>query len=193
MPPTAPVWYAAYTHSRAEKQVACDLAKLGIDHYLPLILTLRQWSDRKKKVLVPLIRSYIFVHITPKEQYTVTEVPGVVRIVHFCGQPVPIPYWQIRNLKILLGAAVPISTNFKDYEKGEEVQIVEGSLKGLRGKILHIKGMHKLVISISALDYNLTVDINPAYVEPLSPDADADEDSDADADANADTNSDTDT
>lgn len=171
MPPTAPVWYAAYTHSRWEKQVADDLEKLGIDHYLPLVLTLRQWSDRKKKVLVPLIRSYIFVRITPKEQYTVTEVPGVVKIVHFCGQPVPIPDWQIRNLKILVGADVPISTNFKDYEKGEEVQISEGTLKGLRGKILHIKGMHKLVISISALDYNLTVDINPAYVEPLGPDA----------------------
>ncbi|HEX2396190.1 MAG TPA: UpxY family transcription antiterminator [Bacteroidales bacterium] len=171
MPPTAPVWYAAYTHSRAEKKVASELTKLGIDHYLPLVLTLRQWSDRKKKVEIPLIRSYIFVHIRPKEHLPVLQIPGVVKIVHFCGVPVPIPDWQIRNLKILLGAAVPMSTNFRDYEKGEEVQIVQGTLKGLRGKILHVKGMHKLAISINALDYNLTIDIDPSFVESMNSDA----------------------
>jgi transcriptional antiterminator RfaH len=175
MPPSTPVWYAAYTHSKAEKRVAVELEKLGIGHYLPLVMTLRKWSDRKKKVLVPLIHSYIFVHIIPREHMPVLLVPGVVRIVHFCGRPVPIPDWQIQNLKILIGAAVPISTEYKDFEKGEEVHITDGALKGLRGKILHIKGMHKLVITISALDYNLTVDINPAFVEPVVPDPEEEE------------------
>jgi len=167
MPKAAHIWYAAYTHSRAEKKVALELSKLGIEHYLPLVLTIRQWSDRKKKVLIPLIHSYIFVHITPKQHLPVLQVSGVVKIVHFCGKPVPIPDWQIQNLKILLGAAVPMSTDCKDFEKGEEVQIMQGSLGGLRGKILHIKGQHKLVISISALDYNLTIDIDPSFVQPI--------------------------
>jgi len=162
-----PHWYAAYTHSKAEKKVACELSKIGIEHYLPLIMTIRQWSDRKKKVEVPLIRSYIFVHITHKEHLPVLQVPGVVKIVHFCGKPVPITDWQIQNLKILLGAAVPMTTEFRDFEKGEEVQITQGSLKGLRGKILRVKGQHKLIISINALDYNLTIDINPAFVHPI--------------------------
>ena len=162
-----PVWYAAYTRSRAEKKVAEHLKEAGIDHYLPLITTLRQWSDRKKKVIVPLIRSYVFVHITRKEHMPVLEIPGVVKILHFCGKPVPIPDWQIRNLKILLGADVPISTDKRVYLKGEEVHISHGSLKGLRGRIIRARGGHKLVITISALDYNLTIDINPAFVEKI--------------------------
>jgi len=171
MPSAKPVWYAAYTRSRAEKKVALELTELKIKHYLPLVLTLRQWSDRKKKVLIPLIRSYIFVHITRREHLPVLEVPGVVRIVHFCGRPVPIPDWQIQNLKILIGADVPISPFRRHFEKGKEVRITQGTLNGLRGKILRIRGKNKLVISISALDFNLTIDIDPVFVQPMMEEA----------------------
>jgi transcription antitermination factor NusG len=116
-------------------------------------------------VLVPLINSYIFVHITMKQYMPVVLVTGVVKIVHFCGKPVPIPDWQIENLRILTGTDVPMTTDTQDFEKGEEVLITQGALKGLRGRIRHIKGTHKLVISVHALDYNLTIDIDPGLVE----------------------------
>jgi transcription antitermination factor NusG len=161
------MWYAAYTSAKAEKKVARELTRLGIDHYLPLVSTIRQWSDRKKKVEIPLISSYIFVHITPKEHLPVLQVSGVANIVHFCGKPVPIPDWQIENLKIVLGSAVKVTREIRQFEKGEEVRIMRGSLVGLRGKILHIKGKHKLVMSIDALEYNLTIDIDPLFVEPV--------------------------
>ena len=48
-------WYAVYTNSRAEKRVSDRLAEMGIETFLPLQKTLRQWSDRKKLVEKPLI------------------------------------------------------------------------------------------------------------------------------------------
>jgi transcriptional antiterminator RfaH len=166
--PTDKNWYAAYTHSRAEKKVARELAKQGIDHYLPLIKTLKQWSDRKKKVEEPLIRSYIFVHITEKEYRDVLHTAGVMNIVRFSGKPVPIPDWQIENLKILMGTSLPITVENRDFAPGEEVRITRGTLEGLRGIIQQIKGEHKLVISIHALHYHMTVNIDPAFVEPVN-------------------------
>jgi transcriptional antiterminator RfaH len=166
--PAAPQWFAAYTHSRAEKKVARELQKQGIEHYLPLIKTLKQWSDRKKKVEEPLIRSYIFVRISPKEYRTVLQTPGVVTIIHFSGKPVPVPDWQINNLKILMGTEVPVAIEDREFAAGEEVQISRGSLEGLRGTIMQVKGQHKLVISIHALHYHLTIDIDPVFVEPIN-------------------------
>jgi len=163
-------WYAAYTHSRAEKKVARELEKQGIDHYLPLVKTIRQWSDRKKKVEEPLIRSYIFVHITDKEYMDVLQTAGVMTIVRFSGKPVAIPDWQIENLKILLGTSIPIDVENHDFEAGEEVWITRGTLEGLRGTIQQVKGVHKLVISIHALHYHMTVDIDPAYVKTVTSD-----------------------
>jgi len=162
-----PAWYAAYTKSRAEKKAARELKKQGIEHYLPLYTTIRQWSDRKKKVEEPLIRSYIFVHITGHAYRQVLQTPGVVNIVAFSGKPVPVPDWQILNLKILLGAEVPITTETREFEKGEEVKITQGNLAGLRGTVLQQKGHHKLAIRIDALNYNLTVDIDPGFVEAV--------------------------
>jgi transcription antitermination factor NusG len=167
MPPSKHIWYAAYTKSNSEKKVAVELAKIGVEHYLPLQWTIRQWSDRRKKVQVPLINSYIFVHIKPKEHMRVVLVPGIVKIIHFSGKPVAIPEWQIQNLRILMGAQVQVNSEAKDFEKGEDVRISHGPLTGLRGKILHFHGHHKLVISIDALDYNLTIDIDPVFVETM--------------------------
>ncbi|MBE0668108.1 MAG: UpxY family transcription antiterminator, partial [Bacteroidales bacterium] len=46
-------WYAVYTHSRAEKRVNERLLEAGIETFLPMQKTLRQWSDRKKLVEKP--------------------------------------------------------------------------------------------------------------------------------------------
>jgi transcription antitermination factor NusG len=54
-----------------------------------------------------------------------------------------------------------------DFTEGEAVRISKGTLEGLRGVIVKIKGQHKLVISIHALHYNLSIDIDPAFVEVI--------------------------
>jgi transcriptional antiterminator RfaH len=160
-----PHWYAAYTRSRTEKKVARDLEEQHIEYYLPLYKTIRQWSDRKKKVEVPLINSYIFVRIVEKEYLKVLQTIGVVNIVCFSGKPVPIPDWQIENLKLMLGAEVPFTTEFRELEEGEEVVVRSGQLMGLKGTIMQVQGRHKLLIRISALSYNLILDIDPRFVE----------------------------
>jgi transcription antitermination factor NusG len=54
-------WLVFYTKSRNEKSAYKNLKKFGFEPYLPLQKVLRQWSDRKKKVELPLFNSYIFV------------------------------------------------------------------------------------------------------------------------------------
>jgi transcriptional antiterminator RfaH len=56
-------WFVFYTKSRQEKKVNDLLLRHGFEPYLPLQKVLRQWSDRKKKVEVPLFNSYIFVRV----------------------------------------------------------------------------------------------------------------------------------
>ena len=58
-------WYPVYTHPRAEKKAHQALSNKGIETYLPLRRQLKQWSDRKKWVDEPFIKSYLFVHISP--------------------------------------------------------------------------------------------------------------------------------
>ena len=64
-----PNWYAVYTKPRSEKKLADRLNEHGIEAYLPLRKTLKQWSDRKKMVEEPLITSYVFVNITNENYF----------------------------------------------------------------------------------------------------------------------------
>jgi len=56
-------WYVVYTTPRGEKKANHRLEEKGIETYLPLRKTIRQWSDRKKKIEVPLFTSYLFVYV----------------------------------------------------------------------------------------------------------------------------------
>ena len=57
-------WYVIYTKPRSEKKVAERLSEDGVEVYCPMIKTIRQWSDRKKKVLLPMFPGYVFVHVS---------------------------------------------------------------------------------------------------------------------------------
>jgi transcription antitermination factor NusG len=92
-------WHALYTRSRHEKRVYDELIYDEIEAYLPLHTVIKQWSDRKKKVEEPMIRSYVFVKISEKEYYNVLNIPAAVRYVTFEGKAAPIPEWQIDVMK----------------------------------------------------------------------------------------------
>jgi len=72
-------WFVIYTKPRTEIKVSQRLLVLGIENYTPTRIEVRQWSDRKKKILLPLLPSMVLVSIHEKEVNKVFEVAGVVR------------------------------------------------------------------------------------------------------------------
>ena len=74
-------WYPVYTHPRAEKKACLALEAKGIRAYLPLRRQQKQWSDRKKWVEEPFIKSYIFVYISDQQQAEVLMSKGIARFI----------------------------------------------------------------------------------------------------------------
>ena len=72
-------WFVIYTKPRTEIKVSQRLSVLGIENYTPTRIEVRQWSDRKKKILVPLLPSMVLVSLNEKEVNKVFEVAGIVR------------------------------------------------------------------------------------------------------------------
>jgi len=160
-------WYAVYTHSRAEKKVDMRLTEAGIETFLPMQKTLRQWSDRKKLIDRPVISSYIFVKAVPREFLTIRKTDGVVKIINIEGKPAVIPEEQMVNLRILCGSDADITVNENIYIKGDMVEVVYGTLAGLKGELIRIGRKHKVVIRILEQGMNLTVDITAAAIRKL--------------------------
>ena len=83
-------WYAIFTKPRSEKKVFQRMLDQDIEAFLPLVKTVRQWSDRKKTVEVPLISSYIFVCMEEKDLYKTLPIQGTVNVLKHLGKPAKI-------------------------------------------------------------------------------------------------------
>jgi len=152
-------WFAIYVKSRAEKKVALELEYNDISHYLPLIKRLKIWSDRKKWVEEPLFRSYIFVHVDTTDFYNVVKTTGVVKYVSFEGEAVPIPELQINAIKYYLEETDPESKEDLEWEAGKSVEVILGSMTGLKGLLVEAQGKHKVKVEIEGVGSSILINI----------------------------------
>ena len=164
-------WYALYVHSRAEKKVYTQLTELGYEAYLPLITTMKKWSDRMKKVEEPLFKSYVFVFSNEKEHLPIVSVYGVVKFVSFERKSVIVPENQILAIKHFIqdyemGDEGKILDN-DDLREGQMVRIISGPMKGLCGKLESVKDKRRLIVYIDVVGQFIPVNIPRTKVEPI--------------------------
>lgn len=152
-------WYAVYVKSRTEKKVAVEFEIDGVDFYLPLVKKLKQWSDRKKWVEEPLFRSYIFVNIEQDQYYEILQTQNVVKYVSFEGRAVPIRESQIEAVKYYLNEKDPENIDHQVWEKGQKVEIISGSMAGLQGELIDVKGKKKVKVEIEVVGKTLLIQI----------------------------------
>ncbi|MFO8130482.1 MAG: UpxY family transcription antiterminator [Bacteroidales bacterium] len=160
-------WYAVYTRPRSEKKAHEQIAETGVECYLPLVKTLKQWSDRKKWMHEPLFRSYLFVYVSEKERYEVLNcTPHAIRYISFEGKAVPIPPQQIEAIRTFInqGENLDLDMDLSRYEPGQPVEIIEGAMKGLQGNLVRILGKQKVRIEITGVGKAVYVEIPAAFL-----------------------------
>ncbi len=160
-----PLWFAAYTKSRAEKKTLKALQEQNIEAWLPLQKKMKQWSDRRKLVEEPLIKSYIFVKITREEYLKVLNTKGVVSFIIFEGKAVPIPEDQIYILKKLVDTDAEMDVTQEKLEIGDEVKVVTGPLFGLVGHLVNYRGKQKVMMQIEQTGHTILITIPRSYLE----------------------------
>lgn len=160
-------WYAIYTRPRAEKPVYKRLSEAGIEAFLPLFKTLRQWSDRKKMVEVPLFSSYVFVYVDETDYDKALKTFGVVKYISFEGRAVSIPQKEIDNLKLIINSDADIEVSREHLKPGQNVEVTHGALKGLRGELLKTSKKHRFLVRIDTINQNLLVSIPESFLQSV--------------------------
>jgi transcriptional antiterminator RfaH len=157
-------WYPVYTHPRAEKKAYAALLDKGVETYLPLHRQLKQWSDRKKWIEEPFIKSYLFVHINEQQQTEVLMTKGVSRFIYFSGKIASMPGRQIEDLKLLMASHLDLEITEEDLQPGEKIMIKAGPLKGLKGEIISYRSQKQLVIRLENLGYSIIIHVAASLI-----------------------------
>jgi len=157
-------WYPVYTHPRAEKKAAQALINKGVETYLPLRRQLKQWSDRKKWVDEPFIKSYLFVHITDHEQAEVLMTKGIARFIYFGGKITAMPDRQIGDLKLLMSSSLELEITEENLLPGEKIIIRAGPLKGMTGEIISYRSQKQLALRLENLGCSIVIQIAASLI-----------------------------
>lgn len=164
---TERAWYALYTRPNFEKKVDARLQELGLHSYLPLTMQVRQWSDRKKKIEVPLFRCYVFVYTDPKERLLSLKPRGVICMLNTKGKPSRIPDWEIDAVKRMLANDLEPET-VERFKPGDLVEIVAGPLAGLQGILLENRGSDRVIIPLEGIGHSVSVKVHVDWLRPLN-------------------------
>jgi len=153
------LWYALYVNSRAEKKVMETLLRKNIEAYVPIVKTVRQWSDRKKTIDMPLLTGYVFVKMNIIKNKEVLQTKGVVNFVHYLGKMACIKDMEIDRLKQIVNLGYHVETNYikKEYKVGEKVKIISGLLKGIEGYVLENNNGRFIEVVLESIGQSIKV------------------------------------
>ena len=161
-------WYVIKTMSRAEKKTAERLYSMGFTTYLPLQTTIKQWSDRKKKVEVPLIPGVLFVNCNELKLIRVGNVQGVHSILKLSGKFAIVRETEIHNLQLLLKDRIEIAEeDFEEIAEGEFVEVVHGPLQGIIATSIEHQRNYKIIIQFESIGRQFTVHVPRSQVRKI--------------------------
>ncbi len=161
-------WFAVWTKSRQEKAAAAALESQGVVNFLPLKTELRQWSDRKQKVSVPLFSGYLFVRVsmTGSDKLRVLKTRGIAGLVGNSTGPLPIPDQQVEAVRAVIAQSVECTVHSL-LEEGDPVRVVRGALAGAEGRLVRMNSSSRLVISVDLIHRSIAVSVAREDVERL--------------------------
>jgi len=161
-------WYALHTRARHEKTVERRLRDQGMETFLPITAEMHRWSDRTKKVEVPLFSCYVFVRcaLSMEDRTRVHQVESVHGFVGSRGASLPIPDQQIESIQKVLTQAAPWRS-YPFLKVGQRVRVRGGAMDGVEGVFLSENGDHSLIISVEAIQRSMAVRIDGYDVEPV--------------------------
>jgi transcription antitermination factor NusG len=160
-----PHWYAAYTRAQHEKRVAAELGMREVEHFLPLYSSVRRWKDRRVQLELPLFPGYVFVRLALRERLRVLQIPSVVRLVGFNGQPAALPDTEMEIMRSGLSQSLRAEPH-PFLTVGRRVQIIGGAFAGLQGVLRRKKSGMRVVVSLGLIQRSVAVDVDIADVMP---------------------------
>lgn len=158
-------WFAFYTKSRQEKKVRDILQRRGFEVFLPLQKTVRQWSDRKKKVEVPLFNSYVFVSVPEHQIPEILQVPGVAWSIRHNNSPAFLRDQEYELIQRFLATGLHLEVMPQTrFEEGDKVLVADGPLKGATGRVA-AKYPDRLMVWLETLGQAIRVEIEPGLLK----------------------------
>jgi transcriptional antiterminator RfaH len=161
-------WYVLQTKPRKESLVISQVEQKNIEAFSPFIEKIKIWSDRKKKVNVPLFSGYVFVYATEEERKkAIKDTIGSLKYIFFQKRPAIVKEDEINFIKQAMIEPERISVEDKKIKKGDMINVTYGHFKGMKGIVNEFRGKYKLTVNLEELAYSVSIILNSNEIERI--------------------------
>jgi transcription termination factor NusG len=150
--PAGGEWYACHTRPRREKKFAALMAAEGLEHYLPLIASVRRYPSGTKRFTKPLFPGYVFARVPASSKARIYQQELIARAIpvddeaRFLG--------QLEDVRRIVASGAELSV-VPLLTRGRSVRVVGGPLHGLSGLVDDSSDPLGIVISVDVLRQGL--------------------------------------
>jgi len=156
-------WYALQVRSRKESYVASQILGQGYECLLPTYKSIRRWSDRIKELDQPLFPGYLFCRFDFSNRRPVITTPGVLQVVGNGRTAISVPEEEIQALQLALSSGMA-KQPWPYLEVGQRVRVNYGTLTGLEGILVNVKGNHRVVLSVTLLQRSVALEVETSWL-----------------------------
>ena len=138
----------------------------GIENYCPLNKVVKQWSDRKKVVLEPIFKCYVFVKVEEQKKWDLKRIDGILNYVYWLGKPAKIKEEEINTIKKFLNEFSDVSIEQIGLQVNQKVRIRQGVLMNYEGILLELSG-NRAFVKIESMGLQLSAHFDKKNLENI--------------------------
>ena len=163
---TSKAWFAVRVREKFRPFAEELFTAQGIEFFSPMITEMRQWSDRRKPVLVPLFAGYVFCRFDPSFQLAILRTLGVIDIVRSGSKLCEVDPRELQAVEQALQSKQPIEP-IASLVTGQRVRVSSGPLKHVEGVLMECRSQYKLVLGVTMMNRSIAVQVERSQVEAL--------------------------
>lgn len=158
-------WWVAHTKARFEKAVAWDLLHLGIGYFLPLIEQVRFSGGRKRRVMMPLFPSYVFMCGSDADRHHTMTTDRLCQTIEVNDQLRLVA--ELSQVEQVIEGKVKID-QYPFAAVGARCRIFAGPFEGLEGTVIERNDRTaRMVLQVSILGRGAAMEIDADLLEAV--------------------------
>lgn len=156
-------WFALRVKPNHEKRVSELIDYQGFEEFLPLYRVRKRWAQRWQNIDTPLFPGYVFSRFERQHWAKIMTTPGVIDAVRFGTTLASVDEEEIRALQLVQRSKTAMQPS-PFLRAGQHIRVTAGPLAGVDGILTEIKGVTRLVLSVTILHRSVLVEIDRNWV-----------------------------
>jgi transcriptional antiterminator NusG len=152
-------WFALQVRAKTERYTTDILMRKGHECFMPTHPADDPRMIRRNKHDLPLFPGYVFCRFDVVKRLPILMTPGVMSVVGTGRIPTPLNDIEIYAIQEAIRRRFPIKP-WPTVPLGSVLEISNGPMAGLTGRLVSIKNKHRLVLTVTLLQRSVLVEVD---------------------------------